>query len=603
MKKLKFISILMALALGSSVLLASCNNESSKKEDNIKTVGLKDIMNSDWDDEKTGVISSYSTLNLIGEFSSQSKAPFIITTAEGKVADANKTETKITYIYNANSTGNPIISVSDTQTADNSVNNYVNVISSEYIAILTVTSKNYDYASNYSNYFGAPLSSSYEYALCIQNASGSVVETYYNNEIFALCNNSIYNFDSAYAGSSSDSIIYKYKDATSYVPNIEDGGCDLFTIGSKVYRVNSNLKAELVRDYGIAAMPEIKYMEKVGDYYVSESSTSLYGTDKYIVYNSDLEEVWSYELPSYATGSNEINVLSNGALLVQYLVQLNQDATDYDVMEGATGKYDLVTLLVNKDGTTDLDVNYYIDSVKPSVEGFDGEKVYADDIENLAFIYEITENKRLDASSNNRKFVLMSNDGKITAKVDIGDSVIDYPVQYANGLYMAKLADGTCALYDEDGEKVSTLNDSALKAETISNKYLLLDNAIYDLEGNIVYDANKHHASTISCGNTVIVAKYSATATAYGIFVDGRVINIGTISLLPDTSTIDSFGYHASGYYYTYSNQTKQYTYYNEKGNAIGMFDTLLDFCMQSESFIILRHPENGTMYKLAITK
>lgn len=613
MKKIKIVSALLALMLCTSVALISCD---SSKKDNIKTVGIEDVMNPDWEDEKSGAITSYTNLNYMGVFDkNQSKGDFIITT-EQNLSDPDdsanngqflKQNVKNTRIYNVKSMNNGTLVFTDTITVDQSLSpalaivvmNYVHVISSDYVAVLTVTTKGmHDFYDVTSSYFGAPLSNNFEYSLAIYDASNTIKETFYHGEILGLCENNMSNFDKVYGGGTDieSSLIYKYLDASTLMgSSIYGKNSDLFAIGGKVYRVNEDMKAELVCDYGIAARPEVEKMVQVGENYIISS------TGTYTVYDNELNVLWRYDAPGYANNCDAY-VLSNGALLVQYIVQLDQNAKDFDLRYGADGKYDLVTLIVNKKGTTEItDANYLIESLEPSVEDADGKMVYDDKVDNLAFIYPIGEDKMPDQTEANKKLVLLSNDGEIEAWVEAEGGIADYPIHYANGYYAVELLDGSCAIYDKEGEKISALVFSAFGARSILDKYLLLDNVIYDAEGKVIYDANKDHATALPCGNTVIIRKYSATAVAYGIFINGNVMNIGTVSAIPNNSTIDDFGYDASGYYYTYNKQNDKYTYFNEMGNAIGMFNNKLTLCTTGDGFAVMA--DIDIFYKFNIAK
>ena len=614
MKNIKILSVFLALMLCASIALVSCD---SSKKDNIETVGIEDVMNPDWEEEKSGAITSYTNLNhYSGVFNKQmSKGNFIITTDEIDNTSDNvsnnggiiKANVRHINIFSVKSTKTSHIGFTDTATVDQNVSpavttivtHYVHVISSDYIAVLKVATKNANsFYGATSSYFGAPLSNDYEYTLEIYDSEYKSQETFYHSEILGLCENNMSNFDKVYGGETDieSSLIYKYLDASTLMGSgIYGKNSDLFAIGGKVYRVNEDMKAELVCDYGIAARPEVEKMVQVGENYIISSN----GT--YTVYDNELNVLWRYDAPGYANNCNAY-VLSNGALLVQYIVQLDQNAKDFDLRYGADGKYDLVTLIVNKKGTTEItDANYLIESLEPSVEDADGKMVYDDKVDNLAFIYPIGEDKMPDQTEANKKLVLLSNDGEIEAWVEAEGGIADYPIHYANGYYAVELLDGSCAIYDKEGEKISALVFSAFGARSILDKYLLLDNVIYDAEGKVIYDANKDHATALPCGNTVIIRKYSATAVAYGIFINGNVMNIGTVSTIPNNSTIDDFGYDASGYYYTYNKQNDKYTYFNEMGNAIGMFNNKLTLCTTGDGFAVMA--DIDIFYKFNITK
>lgn len=616
MKKIKILSLLLALLMCTSVLFISCEKEE------VATYTISDIMNSEWSLDKTGVVTSFKDASYVGDYAKASYG-FIVTTFDPNSANSgnntNNTDNTsnavngvVTRVYNAN-TDQVVVTLTDSKTTDSTVTpavtttkkNYVNIISYEYFAVLSAsTTLSGGSSITASNYFGCPLTSSWDYTLSIYNSTGSVVETFYNNELLALCEGNISNFDKAYAGfneygsANEDAIIYEYKDVVHYLDDEFDltGGFDLFAIGSKVYRFDEDYKTTLVKDYGLAAKPSLTSMKKVGDNYLETKN------NVYTVYDKDLNKVFDYTVPGYANG--DAHILANGNLLVQYVIQLDQNEKKFDVREGADGKYDLVTVLVTKDAVTELeDVNYYIGSLKPSVAGRDGKKVYADTVENLAFIYPIGENKMIDMSYSNKKLVLISNEGLVTAEVNVEGKFADFPINHTNNYYAIKLSDGGYAIYNKQGEKVSTLTASAMEAYKISGDYMLTTNAIYKADGSVAYDIDDAHASVKQCGNTVIVAKYATKATAYGIFVDGDVKNIGTVAVDENNSTIDDFGYGEYGYYYTYNKETKKYTYYNEEGNTIGSFDKQLTYRLSGEDFIIMQDTANKIFYKFIITK
>ena len=600
MKKIKILSLLLALIMCMSVLFISCEKEET-------TYKIADIMNAEWKMDEQGTITSFKDASYTGDYVT-SGYNFVVTKYEPKAAEGEGTETNasvVTRVYNVEK-NQAVATLTESTTVDNNVSpavttiekHYVDIISDEYFAVLSAKSSAWNSTVNSSENFNCPLSSNYEYTLTIRDASGAVIETFYNTELVELCGGSISNFDKAYAGNDSESIIFEYESAFEHMDDSYDyeSGFDLFVIGNKVYRFDSEFNVTLVKDYGLVSKPSFANMKKVGEHYLESKNTV------YTVYDKDLNKVFDYTIPGYANGNAFL--LANGNLLVQYTTQLDQNDKKFDVREGADGKYDLSSVIVTKDGVTELeDVNYLIRDVKPSVAGLDGKKEYADTVENLAFIYYIGENKMLDISYANKKLVLLANDGTITAEVEVDGNIADFPMQYRNTFYAVKLSDGSYNIYDKLGEMKGNLSSAAILANVIDGSYLRIADVIYNADGSVAYDMGEQHAIAKTCGDTLIIAKYGVKTTSYGIFVDGEIKNIGTLSLDETLATINGFDYSSDGYYYTYNKADNKYTYYNTEGTAIGTFDNRLNKCLAGEEFIIMYDSVNKIFYKFEITK
>ena len=600
MKKIKILSLLLALIMCMSVIFISCDKEET-------TYKIADIMNAEWKMDTEGKITSFKDASYKGDYLTSSYN-FVVTKEEPKASEGASTETDanvVTRVYNVVK-NQAVATLTESVTVDNSATpavtttekHYVDIISDKYFAVLTVVDKGAASAVNVSEIFKCPLSSSYEYTLSIRDESGAVVETFYNTELVELCDENISAFDRIYSKNDSDSIIYEYESVSQHMDSSFDyeSGFDLVVIGNKVYRIDSKLNTTLIKDYGLVSKPAFESMKKVGEYYL-ESDDGLYA-----VYDKDLNKLFDYTIPGYANGN--VFLLANGNLFVQYTTQLDQNEKKFDVRQGADGKYDLYTAIVNKDGVTELeDVNYFVSYIKPSVAGLDGKKIYADTVENLAFIYYIGENKMLDVSYANQKLVLLANDGTVTAEVETDGYIADFPIQYRNTFYAVELYDGSYNIYDKLGEMKGNLSSSAILANVVDGSYLRIGDVIYKADGSVAYDMGKDHVGYKQCGDTLIISKYQTKGVAYGIFVDGEVKNIGVVSLDEKIATIKGFDYSDDGYYYTRNKDDNKYTYYNTDGTVIGTFDNLLKNCLVGEEFIIMYDSVNKIFYKFEITK
>lgn len=595
MKKLKLLAALMALLICTSVFLVSCNNTEEAPEP--KKFSVADIMNPAWVNDDVNSIASYKEVAYSGDFET-AQSNFLVTTD-------TSAENRVTRVYNA-STDGVLLTLTDSRVTETSEEEstetivftkyHVDLISSKYFAVLSLRYENSlgVYAHN-SQYFGCPIVSfdRAEYGITIYDENGAEVNTFKHSEIASLCGNDIYRFDSVYA-EGENAIIYEYKDYYNFIDeNLLEKGMDVFKIGNKLYRfkvVNNKLDVTLIKDYGISKMPNITSMSRVGDYYLEEYR------DVYTVYDNSFKELYKYSAPGYSE-TEMAYLLAGGKLLVQYVVQLDQNATEYDVREGADGKYSFTTLIVDAEGAKDIseESNYIVRDLEPSVSNLSGKKLYADSVDNLAYIYPIGENKMPDYSAENRKLVVMSNDGLVVGEVDVKSPTQGYPEFISEGYISVEHSNGTLAIYAMSGELVSELITDNFRF--ISDDYILRTEGIYDMSGALVYDLVKNHATVENCGDTVIIKTYGINSISYGIFVDGEVKTIGTVA--EKDGTIDSF-YKQSSYYCVYDEESAKYSYYNDNGALIGSFDKRLNELLSGDGFIILQDTENKIYYKFS---
>jgi hypothetical protein len=407
MNKIRILSALMALLLCLSMLLTACGNKNKGEEpetdateevdanegeasDENKdegegepsapaqpqapaTVKIADIMNKNWTYVGGNKVVSSMTQAYKGTYNSKSTNYFLVTNDNTNVTDENPngdSTKKITRVYSLetdkllaevkdNETINPT-GVSGTSTSY--IDNYVHVISNKYFAILEVAR---DYEDNYpsdSSYFGADCLYDFEYTewnnndrtdcyakytLKVYNAEGTVVKTVSNDELKALCDDSISYFDSVYS-----MIIKQFKHESQQ--GDYDEIADLMINGNKAYRKVKDSDPVLVKDFGVSKKPSFRtgYFTKSGENYLDTYDSA------YVVYDKDLNETVRYNFPGYAT-SKKAFLLANGNLLVQYSVVLADEATEFDYIE-SNASYELVTLNVHKDDVKQIDVNYYI---------------------------------------------------------------------------------------------------------------------------------------------------------------------------------------------------------------------------------------------------
>ena len=615
MKKIKVLSLLMALLLSSSLLLASCGSkkeEETESESETEPVveeveltkyGIADIMNASYaPNVENGAISAIKDpASYKGAFYDNEKN-YIITldNEDGKL-----------YVYNtANDKSLELAQYAEKLNSGNTKAsfklNYVDVISDEYFAVLTMSyTEDYDYGydSYYENWSVIPdvyyknfyngTQAFCNYTLTVYGADCVAVKTYSNGELYSRCDEVASNIPTVWRA---------LRD--NYVGEYELYDLDLYEKDGALYRasyVDGKVKYDLVKDYGLAKMPSVT--SKSGDYYLYSS-----GSRTYTVYNKDFSATYSYGVPSDASDYN-VFLLANGSLLVQYVKTLNQDEKTFDFREGADGKYDITTLIVNADGEKELeDVDYYIDDLKVSAADERGNKMYSDKVENLAFICPIAEDKTLDTGLGNRMLVLLSNNCEVTAEVEIASDIIDFPTVVEKGFYgVETVGSGSRSygydpllgdvyiytlkfdLYNAEGKFVNAyesehkvpyfMENNGMEFPLVLEKYTVTEKGIYDMTGALVYDAKKNNAKIETVGDAIYVMTYGDGTEVYSLFLGAdNLVAIGTKVIGSDkdaanvTNKIEDF--HAEDGYYAAlvkdeETSKRKATYYNVKGEAI----------------------------------
>lgn len=612
MKKIKLLAAFMALVLSASMLLTACGNKD--KGD----LELADIMNPEYEVEEDGILSTGSKLAFEGDYV-DAKKNFVITAEDIEAEGASAKRT--TRVYNAE-TGKVVATLTASANESSYSNYYVNIISNDYFAVLAVnkngaaSSSSIAYTAK-SAIFNCTLNfaDNYSNTLTIRNASGTTAETIDNSTLMTYCKANNDTIDTIYT----KELIVQYKDADDYRAETLN---DLFFVGTKLYRIGTDDSVTEVKDFGLSKKPlSVESMRKVGDYYSGwKTDTTL------AVYDKDLNELYSYTIPEYVMellmsslkesegeGATEITtlpvfyntLLADGKLLLQYAVQLDQNDKKYDYRSKADGRYDLVTLLIDAEGAKEIDIDFVIAAVDPSVADEKGQMVYSDKVENLAFIYYIGENKMLDRTEATRKLVLLSNELKVEGTVAIdGQLEGEFPTHYKNKYYKIELVDSTLIYDKETGEKVSELTDISgyLSGDYFFNK---TSKAIYDIKGEKVKDLKLTPANM--CGESLILQSVNLKGAAYSLFVDGETKTIGSVSKDPadkDTTYTD-IGY-GNGYYYTAKTEMSEakgenvttYSYYNEKGAKLFTTEFKVSAVLDTEDFVIMKGTD-----KVEITK
>lgn len=320
----------------------------------------------------------------------------------------------------------------------------------------------------------------------------------------------------------------------------------------------------------------------IPEYLMPTGYDEVYSTDKYfiLVYNEEkvvtldreFNRVSSYYAPTSRAyeGKVELSVLDNGNLFVQYLVELPDDATEYDIYEinetiPEGKKFNMVTLLVDvaNGKEKELKCNYAVSTVLTGtyLRELDDSQV-ADGVENMALVVPI-EDKKLSTDNEDLRFALLGNNGSITT-VDIVDNQgYNMPTKIADDLFMMPTLDGN-VLLDKSGKVIKTLNNSALENY---GAYFVGEYAIYDLELNSVYNFSSNKAEFVDAvGGSVFVEEEMESGYKVVMFRDGQQKTVFTYDEDEDNGAdfeLTDFGYAIA------DGDNGKTKYYNVQGDLI----------------------------------
>lgn len=573
MKK-RILLVSLALIMCLSMVLTSCSF--FQKEVQLEELNFSDVFKTVSVEDDYTYLSSYSTMNITGDVITSS-AHFIVTTQQTSGGTS-----KTTYcVYDI---GTEAIVKTFTVYSQSFTRYYFDLIDDEYFAVLKETYDEYSSDYNYYTYaFDTSLSYFSQYTVEIYNKAGTLVDS-------ADASGWYYDFDDRYT---EEFIDYLENDSYYY-----EG--ELFYEGNKLYKYENEEKV-LIKEFGVEYMPDIDSLFEVGDYYCYFGESNYSYTIQ--LFNESLEPVANYAFPSYADIDSEFVSffpLGNDKIYIQYTETLHQDAKDYDFRIGETGKYDLVTLILNvTDNTvTELeDVNYKVSGiVSTRMENAD-EDFLNDVVDNVAMVHYIDDNGHLDLSATNYKIVGMSNGGDITANINIAGTISSLPVPYSDNLFCAPSATDSNMyyIYNAEGEIVSYRSMDA----NIYGDYIYTEYGIYALNGNKVYDLNGKDFYIMDGGSSIIYTK-GGEGTTYYLFHDGTLTTIGSIGMSYSMTYVD----YSYDYFYTVKennhadySKTYTYTYYNAKGDTIGTFDSELTCVTETDDYVIMEYidPENST--------
>ncbi len=309
--------------------------------------------------------------------------------------------------------------------------------------------------------------------------------------------------------------------------------------------------------------------------YKYKTDSHLYATidNTYIkVMDYDFNTVAMWSKPVSAMDSFNYFVLNDGNIIIQYVKQLEKDATNYDFYEfsiiGDTLKFDLVTEIfsITEKTSKTIDFNYKLDN-SFSYKAVAKTEKYAEKFENIATVYPIID-KRVSSNDAEMDFVLLGNDGSIGKSIKLTEYQNGLPTKIAPDVYRVSTLYGY-ALVDVTGKVISQLT----AYPEMVGVYWINAYGIYDTSFNLVYDFKEKNAVPVrNIGDAIFVKQY-ASADNHNDYTILSFYN-GTTTEISKYNSADAnhvtFDYiYGLDLCYLHNSENNEYKYYNTSGTLL----------------------------------
>lgn len=323
---------------------------------------------------------------------------------------------------------------------------------------------------------------------------------------------------------------------------------DLFSIQEKVYRLSKDGSVKFAFDWSSARQKPTGYLTKAGDYYVDysrydyEYSVSIYDNclNTVLTYSPPVYDVLESDLPLFDLPTHS-HVLSNGNVIVQYLVGQDLMAKKYDIIL-LGGKYNLYTVLLEaKTGKIkELKVDYIIQEVMFGCATED--MGVSKEVENVAIAYPI-EDGRVNQSGSAAKLLSIGNDGKIAGALELpisGMTVEHGITAVAHNRWLINAINGRSYIVDENGDVIG----EDFNVTDRNDELFLMDNRIYDWNLDVICDLTNENIESIYVMNHSVFFK--TKAGAYKLFVNGELKIIADENAASDDKCIVKYLYRGA---------------------------------------------------------
>ena len=284
--------------------------------------------------------------------------------------------------------------------------------------------------------------------------------------------------------------------------------CDLIYFDGKYYRVDLEGAVSVAFEYApTAARPAVFGMSEI--YYYAQYKDTI------TVYTRDgMRLVSHFSFPSYAQKTNFM-ILSNGNLLVQYMIAEAQTADKYTLIYEEQ-KMTLVTQIfdVAEGELEEIEANYLLKYGASSAvyeEMWKKNGLNREELPNFATVWMIEEGARQDLQANLLQMVYLNDEGEIEDVLLVEDQNVQSIRMIAENRWVLTSVLGTEYLVDQEGKVLGEVNNAEYHEERF-----FVGGRIYDLNLQVVYDYGKDGATLIKkMNNSVLLKTYNGDIVCF----------------------------------------------------------------------------------------
>ena len=298
-----------------------------------------------------------------------------------------------------------------------------------------------------------------------------------------------------------------------------ESACDLIYFEGKYYRVDGEGAISMAFEYApTAARPAIFAMSETYYYAQNKDTVAVYTRD-------GMHLVSHFAFPSYAQKPNFM-ILSNGNLLVQYMIAETDTANKYTFIYEEE-KMTLVTQIfdVEEGELETIEADYLLKYGAGSAvyeEAWQKNGLNREELPNFATVWMIEEGERQDLQENLLQMVCLNDEGEIEDVLTIEGQNVQGVRMIAENRWILTSVLGTEYLVDQEGKVLGQVNN----AEYHEARFFV-GGRIYDLDLQVVYDYGKDGATLVKkMNNGVILKTYNGDIVCFANGESATVVGV-----------------------------------------------------------------------------
>ena len=377
---------------------------------------------------------------------------------------------------------------------------------------------------------------------------------------------------------------------------------NLICFDNAVYRVSDDgsIKEVIEKSSFPPVLPSIDFYN--GEYYIAYTHGDSLG---FVVYDHSLEIVsdWNFDRMMSGNYDHNFHILNNGNVVFQLNEELPETAKKYDILIQGR-KYKLTTLLINpKNGSEkNLQPNFIIEN-STALDGYyyqSGDTLrqsrgIANKYKNMATVRYIK-----DGNLGAVVAVALTNQCKIHCELFTDFHKLSsnmYILPFSDDLYVYNAVTKNIVFVNGKGEKVMEMSSDTYNSLKYNNRYIVFDGCTYDHSFQPIYD-------------------FGADGyTLHNLMSDGMILSKDgdyyfckdkTTTLIVTDEDINCYLYYTAhpDYYVVYDSMTREYTYFNARGEKLVSVDSPSIIRHHSEGYLLFEvHDDEGRFFYYRVSK